>query len=137
MFNASSRCQNGLSINDTLLIDPKLQQDLFAILLRFRAKPVALTADVKQMFRQIWVNSEQCDYQLVWRFSESDPVLDYLLKTVTFGFTSSPFLAIYCLLQLALKYREKYPLAFAALFEALYVDDIVISVCTVEQARAH
>ncbi|XP_071580955.1 uncharacterized protein [Temnothorax nylanderi] len=137
VFNALSRCPNGLSINDTLLSGAKLQQDLFAILLRFQADPVALTADVKQMFRQIWINPEQCDYQrIVWRFSESDPILDYLLKTVTFGFTSSPFLAIYCLLQLALEYREKYPLAFAALFEALYVDDVVTSVRTVEQARA-
>ncbi|XP_071576444.1 uncharacterized protein [Temnothorax nylanderi] len=137
VFNASSRCPNGLSINDTLLSGPKLQQDLFAILLRFRAEPVALTADVKQMFRQIWINPEQFNYQrIVWRFSESDPTLDYLLETVTFGFTSSPFLAIYCLLQLALEYRDKYPLAFAALFEALYVDDVVTSVRTVEQARA-
>ncbi|XP_071653572.1 uncharacterized protein [Temnothorax longispinosus] len=62
--NTLSKCPNGLSINDTLLIvsGPKLQQDLFAILLRFCAEPVALTADVKQMFCQIWVNPEQCDY---------------------------------------------------------------------------
>ncbi|XP_024870107.1 uncharacterized protein LOC112453542 [Temnothorax curvispinosus] len=120
VFNASSRCSNGLSINDTLLSGPKLQQDLLAILLRFRAEAIALTADVKQMFRQNWISPEQCDYQrIVWRFSESDPILDYLLKTVTFGFTASPFLAIYCLLQLAHQYREKYPLAFAALLEAL------------------
>ncbi|XP_024879536.1 uncharacterized protein LOC112459589 [Temnothorax curvispinosus] len=131
VFNASSRCPNGLSINDTLLSGPKLQQDLLAILLRFRAEAIALTADVKQMFRQIWISPEQCDYQrIVWRFSESDPILDYLLKTVTFG------LAIYCLLQLAHQYREKYPLVFATLLEALYVDDVVTSVRTVEQARA-
>ncbi|XP_071577903.1 uncharacterized protein [Temnothorax nylanderi] len=137
VFNASSRCANGLSLNDTLLSGPKLQQDLLAILIRFRAEPVALTADVKQMFRQVWINPEQCDYQrIVWRFSESDPILDYILKTVTFGSTCSPFLAIYCLLQLATLHREEYPLAFAALFEALYVDDVVVSVRTVEQARA-
>ncbi|XP_024872298.1 uncharacterized protein LOC112454901, partial [Temnothorax curvispinosus] len=137
VFNASSRCPNGLSINDTLLSGPKLQQDLLAILLRFRAEAIALTADVKQIFRQIWISPEQCDYQrIVWRFSELDPILDYLLKTVTFGFTASPFLAIYCLLQLAHQYHEKYPLASAALLEALYVDDVVTSVRTVEQARA-
>ncbi|XP_071571819.1 uncharacterized protein [Temnothorax nylanderi] len=137
VFNASSRCANGLSLNDTLLSGPKLQQDLLAILIRFRAEPVALTADVKQMFHQVWINPEQCDYQrIVWRFSESDPILDYILKTVTFGLTCSPFLAIYCLLQLATLHREEYPLAFAALFEALYVDNIVVSVRTVEQACA-
>ncbi|XP_024868106.1 uncharacterized protein LOC112452223, partial [Temnothorax curvispinosus] len=137
VFNASSRGPDGLSINDTLLSGPKLQQDLLAILLRFRAGAIALTAEVKQMFRQIWISPEQCNYQrIIWRFSESDPILDYLLKTVTFGFSASPFLAIYCLLQLAHQYREKYPLAFTALLEALYVDDVVTSVRTVEQARA-
>ncbi|XP_024868764.1 uncharacterized protein LOC112452671 [Temnothorax curvispinosus] len=137
VFNASSRCANGLSLNDTLLSGPKLQQDLLAILLRFRAEPVALTADVKQMFRQVWINSGQCDYQrIVWRFSESDSILDYHLKTVTFGVTCSPFLAIYCLLQLATLHRAEYPTAFAALFETLYVDDVVVSVRTVDQAHA-
>lgn len=89
------------------------------------------------MFRQIWINPEQRNYQrIVWCFSESDPICDYVLKTVTFGITSSPFLAIYCLLQLALEYRKKYPLAFAALSKTLYVDDIVVSTRTVEQTRA-
>ncbi|XP_071572826.1 uncharacterized protein [Temnothorax nylanderi] len=61
---------------------------------------------------------------------------DYLLKTVTFGNTASPFLAIYCLLKLAYDNRDKYPLVYAALLESLYVDDVVSSVRTVERAIA-
>lgn len=37
VFNASSKCPNGLSLNSMLLSGPKLQQDIIAILLRFRA----------------------------------------------------------------------------------------------------
>ncbi|XP_071576422.1 uncharacterized protein [Temnothorax nylanderi] len=137
VFDASSKCPNGLSLNDTLLSGPKLQPDIVAVLLLFRAEPVAITADVKQMFRQIWIHPKQRDYQrIVWRFSESEPILDYLLKTVTFGTKASPFLAIYCLLKLAHDNRSKYPLVYAALLESLYVDDVVVSVRTVEQAIA-
>ncbi|XP_071648494.1 uncharacterized protein [Temnothorax longispinosus] len=104
VFDASSKCPNGLFLNDTLLSGPKLQPDIVAVLLLFRANPVAITADVKQMFRQIWINPEHRDYQrIVWRFLESDPILDYLLTTVIFGSTASPFLAIYCLFKLPLR----------------------------------
>ncbi|XP_077259130.1 uncharacterized protein LOC143895693 [Temnothorax americanus] len=137
VFDASSKCPNGLSLNDTLISSPKLQPDIVAVLLLFRAEPVAITADVKQMFRQIWIHPEHLDYQrIVWRFSESDPILDYLLKTVTFGTTASPFLAIYCLLKLAYDHRDQYPFVYATLLESLYVDDVVASVRTVEKVIA-
>ncbi|XP_077256688.1 uncharacterized protein LOC143894368 [Temnothorax americanus] len=137
VFDASAKGPNGLSLNDTILSGPKLQPDIVAVLLLFRAKPVALTADVKQMFRQIWITPEHRDYQRMdWQFSESDPILDYLLNTVTFGNTASPFLAIYCLLQLARENRERYPLVYTTLLESLYVDDVVASVRSVGQAVA-
>lgn len=111
VFNASSKCTNGLSLNQALLSGPKLQQDIMAILLGCHVELVALTANVKQMFRQIWLNPAQCDYQrIVWRFSDSDPILHYILRTVTFGITSSPYLAICCLLHLATECRDEYPL---------------------------
>ncbi|XP_077270162.1 uncharacterized protein LOC143901611 [Temnothorax americanus] len=64
VFDASSKCPNG-SLNDTLLSGPKLQPDIVAVLLLFRAEPVAITADVKQMFRQIWIHPEHLDYQRI------------------------------------------------------------------------
>lgn len=36
VFNASAKTTNGISFNDNLLIGPTIQDDLFAILLRFR-----------------------------------------------------------------------------------------------------
>lgn len=136
MFDASSKCTNGQSLNQTLFVGPKLQTDVMAVLIRFRIGAVALTADVKQMFRQIRIHPTQQDYQrIVWRFSEDEPVADYRLRTVTFGITPSPYLAIRCLLQLATEGKETYPLASAALKSSLYVDDVVTSVSSVEEAR--
>lgn len=135
VFDASVLGTNGLSLNQTLLTGPKLQQDLTAILLKFRTGVVSITADVKQMFRQIWIVPNQRDYQrIIWRFSESDPISDYRLKTVTFGVVTSPYLAMRCLLQLSRENKDRYPLASSIVETSLYVDDIVAGVELVEKA---
>jgi len=36
VFDGSCRSSNGLSLNDTLLVGPTIQQDLYSIVLRFR-----------------------------------------------------------------------------------------------------
>ena len=36
-----------------MLTGPKLQRDVLEILLRFRLRPVALVADIKEMFPQV------------------------------------------------------------------------------------
>ncbi|XP_077273296.1 uncharacterized protein LOC143903523 [Temnothorax americanus] len=136
VFDASAKDLNGVSLNDVLRSGPKLQTDIVVILLRFRVGRVALTADVKQMFLRILVERGQCDYQrIVWRFSENDPILDYLMLTVTFGLTCSPFLAIACLLKLATEGKVSYPLAAAVLEESVYVDDVVASAESEGEAR--
>lgn len=114
VFDASAKCSDGQSLNQTMLIGPKLQLDVMAILLRFRIGAVAMTADVKQMFRQILIDPAQRDYQrLVWRFSEDEQISDYVLKTVTFGVAPSPYLAIRCMLWLAQVGEKTHPLASA------------------------
>ncbi|XP_071632805.1 uncharacterized protein [Temnothorax longispinosus] len=94
VFDASSKCPKWAVAERTLLSGPKLQPDIVAVLLRFRAEPVALTADVKQMFRQIWMNPETPKTINVSSgvFGNRIPFLDYLLTTVIFGSTASPFL---------------------------------------------
>ena len=136
VFDASSKSANGQALNQMLSSGPKLQDDIMAILIRFRVGKVALTADVRQMFRQIWISPSQRDFQrIVWRFSEEEPVADYRLSTVTFGVAPSPYLAIRCLLELAEEGSRSHPLAAEALRQALYVDDIVASASTVDEAR--
>ena len=45
------------SLNDILATGPPIQDNLFDVLLRFREYPIALTADVTKMYRQIKVDS--------------------------------------------------------------------------------
>ena len=50
-------------------------------------------------------------------------MLDYELKTVTFGVNCAPYLAIWTWLQLADDVQDQYPLGSNILRNSLYVDD--------------
>ena len=60
-------CCKGVSLNDVMLTGPKLQQDFLDILLRFRLRPVALVADIKEMFSQVVLAEKDRKYHRLLR----------------------------------------------------------------------
>jgi len=50
VFDASCRNSSGVSLNDTLLVRPTIQQDLISILMRFRFFIYVITADIIKMY---------------------------------------------------------------------------------------
>lgn len=109
VFDAS-KTSSGVSLNDKLKIGPKIQDDLFIILLRFRKDNVVLTADISKMYRQILVKEKQQNLQrIIWRENETDPLMVYKLKTVTYGTGPASFLATRCLKQIALENEKEKP----------------------------
>ncbi|XP_076384295.1 uncharacterized protein LOC143262293 [Megalopta genalis] len=102
VFNASSPTSNGLSLNDHLLTGPKLQRDIFSVLLRWRVPRFALKADIEKMFRQIRVYEEDADLQrILWRRGPDQEPREFRLTTVTYGTACAPYLAQRVLLRLA------------------------------------
>jgi hypothetical protein len=70
VFNASCKIRNGSSLNDHLLVGPKLQQDLSAIILRWHQWHYVYIADIAKMFRQILINPMDADFQrILWRLT--------------------------------------------------------------------
>lgn len=135
VFDASARDGVGLSLNDTQLTGPKLQKDIATILMRFRLHAVVFTADIRQMYRNIIMAEKHRDFQrIVWRFHPDDELKDYRLNTVSYGVSSSPFLALRTIEQLSITEGQAFPLGAQVLSTDTYVDDIPTGAASVNEA---
>ncbi|XP_044727788.1 uncharacterized protein LOC123291538 [Chrysoperla carnea] len=135
VFDASCKTSTSKSLNDILFAGPKLHSDVFVTLLNFRLFAIAMTADISQMYRQIKIQKSHRRYQrLVWRFSKNEPISVYEISVVAFGVTSSPYLALRTMHQLASDESSSYPLASNAVINDMYVDDFVTSVQDTQNA---
>ncbi|XP_024870065.1 uncharacterized protein LOC112453509 [Temnothorax curvispinosus] len=126
VFNASQPTSNGLSLNDHLMVGPKLQTDLAAVILQWRQFRFVFTADIAKMYRQILVNSRDVNYQrILWRPHPTALIEAYIMLTVTYGTACAPFLALCSLKQAAKDEGVKFPLAVSVILRRIYVDDCV------------
>ena len=125
-FDASAKCSNSISLNQTLAVGPMLYTTLETILLRFRLHPIALTADISKMYQAVHLTQSDRDlHRFLWRENLEEPIHDYRMTQVTFGVSSSPFLAVQTLQQVAKDFGYLYPLACPLVYEAFYVDDLL------------
>lgn len=126
VFDGSMNSSTGVSLNNILLKGYTTQPDLFDILIRFRTFLFACSADIQKMFRQILINPQQTFLQnILWRNSPKENLQCIELKTVTYGTNCAPFLSTRCLKELAIIYKESFPLASDALLNSCYMDDIL------------
>ena len=58
VFDASATCED-ISLNDVIHQGPKLQRDLFDVLLQFRRFPVAIVCDIAEMYLRIGILHEE------------------------------------------------------------------------------
>ena len=134
VFDASCKDIHGVSLNDHLLTGPKLQADIINTLMNWRKCKFAYTADMVKMYRQIRISANDWEYQLIlWRDQHGD-IKPHALKTVTFGTASAPYLAVRMLHQLSEDEKLNYPLGAKILQNHFYVDDLLYSADTLEEA---
>lgn len=134
VFDASARDSNLQSLNDNILNGPRLQPELLDHLLRFRLFKIAFTADVAKMYRQILINPNDKQFQLIlWRSNLSDEIKTFSLNTVTFGTTSAPYLAVKTLFRLSDDEEHNYPIGAKCLRNGFYVDDLIYGTDSVEE----
>ena len=93
VFNASSKPNEGKSLNDCLMTGPSLTAKLHEILVQFRQGTHAVTADILMAFHRIIVDEEHRKFlKFLWLNLESYELLTYQFKVVLFGATCSPYL---------------------------------------------
>ena len=105
----------------------KLQRELVDVLTRFRQAPIALSADISEMFLQVGISSKDRPYhRLLWREFDNtrDPdVCEF--SRVLFGNTASPFCAQFILQAHAQEHSATYPSAAVTVDNSMYVDDVL------------
>ena len=102
VFDASAKSSSGLSLNDCLMVGPKVQEDILDILIRFRLHPVAFYGDVAKIYRQVMLAEDDRDYhRFLCRKEPEHPTREYRMRTVTFHVASSAHHAQKVLLQIA------------------------------------
>lgn len=126
VFNVSCATSNGSSLNDHLLVGPKLQADLPAVIIQWRQYKYVYSADITKMYRQILVDPRDVNYQrILWQPSAAEPPSEYQLLTVTYGTACALFLALCVIKQLVYDDGHKFPEASEILLNQIYVDNIL------------
>lgn len=135
VFDAAAKT-NGISLNDMLLKGPDQTNLLVDILRRFRENPIAVCADISEMYHQIEICDEDKHVQrFLWRDGniEKEPDI-YVLNVMTFGATCSPSSAQYVKNLNADGFRAELPRAVEAIVLNTYVDDMMESTRTEDDA---
>ena len=136
VFDAAAK-YSGKSLNDAILPGAKLQRELVDVPTRFRRAPIALSADISEMFLQVAISSKDRPYhRFLWREFDNtrDPDV-YEFSRILFGNTASPFCAQFFLQTHAKEHSATYPSAAVTVDNSMYVDDVLDSYETVEEAR--
>ncbi|XP_055522508.1 uncharacterized protein LOC129716699 [Wyeomyia smithii] len=127
---------NGISLNSMLLTGPDLLTSLVYVLIKFRTNKVAICADVRELFHLVWISKEDQDCQrFLWKENPTDVAPStFVMQVMTFGACCSPSWAQYVKNLNAEKHAGEYPAAATAIVQNHYVDDMLVSAETENEA---
>ena len=129
VFDDAAKC-DGISLNDMIHAGPKLQQDLFNVLVRFRRNPVGVACDIKEMYLQIEIKEQyRSHFQLFWRDLDPNREPDvFEFSRVVFGKNSAPMESQFVGQENARRNQDRYPLATETVLKSTYMGDSIDSV---------
>ena len=137
VFDSSAK-HEGISLNDVLLRGPDMNNTLLGVLMRFRREPIAVTADIQQMFYCFVVQEEHRDFLRFLWFEDNDPnkqITEYRMKVHVFGNSPSPAVAIYGLRKAAMQGEKEHGAETKQfVMRNFYVDDGLSSFPTEDEA---
>lgn len=127
---------NGSSLNSFLLKGPDFLASLPSILFKFRQKSVAICGDIEEMFHQIYIRREDRDVQrFLWRECMQEKIPEiYVMDVMIFGATCAPSISQYVKNHNAAQFKRQFPTASKSIIENHYVDDLLDSVDTAQEA---
>ncbi|XP_073835482.1 uncharacterized protein isoform X3 [Musca autumnalis] len=135
VFDAAAEVE-GVALNKCLLSGPDINNPLITILFKFREGPIAVCADIQEMFHQIAVKkADQNCQRFLWRDGDvNKPVETYVMERLIFGATCSPTIAQFVKNLNAKNFLDDCPRAVHGIIDRHYVDDYVDCFSTEEEA---
>ncbi|XP_058839786.1 uncharacterized protein LOC131695341 [Topomyia yanbarensis] len=119
-----------VSLNSFLLKGPDQVTPLPDVLQRFREYRVAVSGDIREMFHQVRINSEdQHCKRFLW--NDGNPgnnSTTYVMQVMTFGASCSPSSAQYVKNLNAGRFKHQFPETVEAICKGTYVDDMLCNV---------
>ena len=115
---------------------PNLINDLVGVLIRYRQDYIAMASDIAKMYNTIKLSPlDQNTHRFLWRnFDQRKPHDHYQLFAISFGDKPSSAISLVALQKTAELGKEKYPEAAEVILKITYVDDILNSVNSMEDA---
>lgn len=127
-------CSYGVSLNSALLTGPDQLCSLLTILLQFREGRVGLTGDIREMFHQVRIQDTDQQCQRFFWWNEKGEIVIYVMQVMTFGACCSPCCAQYVKNINAERHAAEFPKAAEVIQKKHYVDDMLVSLETEEEA---
>ncbi|CAG7701925.1 unnamed protein product, partial [Allacma fusca] len=124
VFDLAAKSE-GVSLNDCLLKGPDLLNSLPAVLWRFRKNRVAAVGDVKEMFPQVKIISEDQNAQrFLWRGADriKAPKV-FMMTSMVFGASCSPSSANWIKIRNAEQFKDEFPQVYNAVVNQTFMDD--------------
>ena len=132
VFDAAAK-KNDVSINEEMHAGPALQNNIVSCLLKFCKEPVALMADISEMFLQVELAERDRRYhRFLWEVDGRAKVFEF--QRVCFGCKASPYLAGKAVQAVAATYAAEGSPTHTIIMDNLYVDDLLASAPTPEAA---
>ncbi|XP_061170566.1 uncharacterized protein LOC133179906 [Saccostrea echinata] len=131
----SSANYKGISLNAVLMSGPVLMNSLVGVLHHFRKEPVAVMADIQQMFYGFFVTENHRDFLRFFWHQDHDPqkdLVEYRMCVHVFGNSPSPAVATYGLRRCVAQSEDPEVREFVN--NQFYVDDGLASFPTEEEA---
>ncbi|XP_065077557.1 uncharacterized protein LOC135700826 [Ochlerotatus camptorhynchus] len=124
----------GVSLNSLLLKGPDLLTSLLAVLVQFREFRIAICGDIREMYLQVLLRQDirLCFF---WKGDEgnADPKV-YIMLVLPFGVSCAPSIAQYVKNTNAQRFEKDHPTAVQAIVDQHYVDDMLVSVESEQEA---
>ncbi|XP_065222295.1 uncharacterized protein LOC135846875 [Planococcus citri] len=137
VFNASCKDESGTSLNDHLLSGLVYQPELFSVTVTYRQYPIAFSADIAHMYRQILINEIDRKYQLIlFRYDMSEPISVFTGNTLTYGTGPASNMATKCLEKVGDSIASTHPIESESIKKEFYMDNYMSGADDVDKALA-